>query len=200
MCCPGWSSSLVENKAQSLLIIGTMQRLSNRLYDSNRKGSKHKNIEMSPAVSLEVIDTSIAQENWLGVKAEHQGLDNTKSLSIPMYECSVWPAAGMEIKDGWTRDSSKSFRQNRGPRNISVTNAIREFDVLFMALLVALRFFQLITCFIHLKATLLSLHRALPFLHQMEPLVLDASADKITAAGARRDTCFNAPSLSSSKM
>jgi hypothetical protein len=136
MSCPGWSSSLVENKAQSLLIIGTMRRSSTRLYDSNRKGSKHKNIEMSPAVSLEVIDTSIAQENWLGVKAEHQGLDNTKSLSIPIYECSVWPAAGMEIKDGWTSDSSKSFRQNRGPRSISVTNAICEFDALFMALLV----------------------------------------------------------------
>jgi hypothetical protein len=132
LSCPGWSSSLVRSKAQSLLVIGTMQRAStgSRFYDFNRAGSKHKNLELSPAVSLEVIDTTIAQENWLGAKAE-KGADKdgnaTHSLTVPINECSVWPGAGMEIKDGWMRDCPKELvRQTRGPRSVSVTNAICE--------------------------------------------------------------------------
>jgi hypothetical protein len=124
--CLGWNSSLTYNKAHSLIAIGLMHRSSEmKLYES---GTKDKDLYLSPAISLEVIDTSLAQEFWLRSKIEACKNDRNSTSNIPLSECSVWPAAGMEVKDGWTRDSAQIHSlQNLGLRGVSVTNKMCEF-------------------------------------------------------------------------
>ena len=96
---PGWGS--MDNDDNSirgvLLVIGLEQR---QRKDSARPMSEMRpppqHYSLSPVISLEVINTTLAEELY----------DNIKSRGdecIPLCDCIVWPASGMEIKDGWIR-------------------------------------------------------------------------------------------------
>ena len=81
----------------ALLVIGLEQR---QRKDSTRPMSEMRpppqHYSLSPIISLEVINTTLAEELY----------DNIKSRGdecIPLCDCIVWPASGMEIKDGWIR-------------------------------------------------------------------------------------------------
>ena len=136
--CPGWNPDEAGIKAQYLLALGLMQRFTveNRINGVDRTESKNNNLNLSPAISLEVIDTSLAQKYWLRTKQEEASQSRTHSENIPcviisLAECSVWPAAGMEVRDGWIRDTSlrKGQRHQQGLRNVSITNKMCEFFI-----------------------------------------------------------------------
>lgn len=115
MTCPGWSTSFVNKKVQSLISIGLVQRSSeeNRMYGADRTRFRGTNQDLPPAMSLEVIDASLAQEHWQKQLIEYKSetTTNNQPPAILLSECSVWPQAGMEVRDGWTRRKEK-VRQN----------------------------------------------------------------------------------------
>lgn len=138
--CPGWDPNVAGIKAQYLLALGLMQRSTpeNRIYGVDRAESKnhYQNLPPSPAISLEVIDASLAHEHWLHAKQEeaHSSCINNSQNEpciISLAECSVWPAAGMEVRDGWIRDASlkKGHHQHLGSRNVFVINKMCEFCI-----------------------------------------------------------------------
>ncbi|KAL3805121.1 hypothetical protein HJC23_003349 [Cyclotella cryptica] len=130
IACPGWSSSFTDGTPPSLLVIGLMQRQQeSSLYDAT--GLKSKYQELSPAISLEVIDAALVQDNWLRLKQEESDQKHDAAdLCVMLNDFSVWPAAGMEIKDGWTRSdvpTRETVSRALGLRSCSTTNKICHF-------------------------------------------------------------------------
>ncbi len=124
LSCPGWSGS--ESIIQSLLVVGTEQRQ----YANTRRDQSSPNNELSPAMSLEMINASLAESLWRKAKNEFDPKD-TKHISL--CDCSVWPAAGMELKYGWLhrkvpdvkQKPNNTIEQHRG----SATSKICEYSV-----------------------------------------------------------------------
>jgi hypothetical protein len=126
LACPaGWGES--ECIIQSLLVVGTEQRQ----YANTRRDQTSQNNELSPAISLEMINASLAETLWRKAKNK---VDDKDTKHIPLCDCSVWPAAGMELKYGWLHSSTKpdmkqkpinTIEQHRG----SATSKICEYRV-----------------------------------------------------------------------
>jgi hypothetical protein len=134
IACPGWSSSLAGGEpSSSLLVMGLMQRQQeNGLCGAelNRTGLKSNYQELSPAISLEVIDAALTQKYWSHMKSGESCKHDTRDLCVTLNDFSVWPAAGMEIKDGWTRNDDHtrdSLCRALGLRSVSITNKICKF-------------------------------------------------------------------------
>ena len=129
MTCPGWSPSLVNKKMQSLISIGLMQSSSeeNRMYGADPTKFRSTNQDLPPAISLEVIDASLAQEYWHKQQKEYKSgtTTNNQPSTILLCECSVWPQAGMEVRDGWTRAKEK-VRQNLSKNPSIIINKMCE--------------------------------------------------------------------------
>ena len=100
LSCPGWGG------AQSFIAVGTEQRqYTNAMRDC---GSSLPNQELSPAISLDMINASLVESMWRKRSNKGDPIRNkTNDKSIPLSDCSVWPAAGMELKDGWLRSTTK---------------------------------------------------------------------------------------------
>ena len=83
------------------------------MYGADRTRFRGTNQDLPPAMSLEVIDASLAQEHWQKQLIEYKSetTTNNQPPAILLSECSVWPQAGMEVRDGWTRRKEK-VRQN----------------------------------------------------------------------------------------
>ena len=117
LSCPGWGGS--ESIIQSLLVVGTEQRQ----YANTRRDQTSPNNELSPAISLEMINASLAETLWRKAKNE---VDDKDTKHIPLGDCSVWPAAGMELKYGWLHRKIPDVKQK--PNNtISATSKICEY-------------------------------------------------------------------------
>ena len=129
--CVACRGSLANNKSSCLVALGLMQRQKeSNLMDTNRKCSYQ---EMSPAVSLDVFDATMAEEHWSRMKEERTetnstAADNRYEGIISLNQCSIWPAAGMEFRDGWTRSDGRycheTVSQALGLRSVSITNKI----------------------------------------------------------------------------
>ena len=136
----------------SLLVVGVEQRQSvNGAYNEAMNGlssnpassrvtvSRHY---LSPAISLNVINATLAESFWTQMKDgfvdQGSGLKGDDCISLQ--DCSIWPMAGMEIKDGWTRtpvrrgDSRDKLFGMLGLQRVSVTNRICETCLLIDAL------------------------------------------------------------------
>ena len=101
LSCPGWGES--ESIIQSLLVVGTEQRQ----YSNTRRDQTSPNNELSPAISLEMINTSLAESLWRKAKNKVDPKDTKDTKHIHLCDCSVWPAAGMELKYGWLHSLTK---------------------------------------------------------------------------------------------
>jgi hypothetical protein len=106
LSCPGWGGA--KAKVNSLLVVGTEQRQNaNAMRDSGT--SSLPNHELSPAISLDMINASLAESMWR--KRSNTGDSSSNKTNndkgIRLSDCSVWPAAGMELKDGWLRSKTK---------------------------------------------------------------------------------------------
>lgn len=97
LCCTGWGGDKTNAK-DSFLVVGTEQRqYSNTL----------SNFSPSPAISVDVINASLAESIWRRSNAGDPRSNSINDKVIPLSDCSVWPAAGMELKDGWLRGTTK---------------------------------------------------------------------------------------------
>ena len=120
ICSPGggWECSSKKGaRKDPLLIVGLEYRLC-----LNATPSVQHHV-LSPAISLEAINATLC-ENY--TRTDGPGFNKCISLN----ECSVWPAPGKEIKDGWTRRAPLrrgSFPfEMLGVQRTSVTNKICE--------------------------------------------------------------------------
>lgn len=100
LSCPGWGET--KAKAQSLLVVGTEQR--QHANATRDYGAPLPHNGLSPAISLDMINTSLLESIWR--KSNNKGDPSSKKV-VPLLDCSVWPAAGMELKDGWLRSTTK---------------------------------------------------------------------------------------------
>lgn len=100
LSCTGWGGV-----GPQLLVVGTEYRqYANAKRDSGTPLLNH----LSPAISLDMINASLAESMWRKMKYEGDTSNiKAKSKGIPLCDCSVWPAAGMEIKDGFIHSSTK---------------------------------------------------------------------------------------------
>ena len=89
---PGWDG--IKEQAPSLLVVGTERR---------QHGTILSNQNSPPGISLDMINVSLAESKWNERNSTELPSSN-KVISLS--ECSVWPAAGMELKDGWLRGTS----------------------------------------------------------------------------------------------
>ncbi|KAK1741615.1 hypothetical protein QTG54_007188 [Skeletonema marinoi] len=100
LSCPGWGGTKAQS--HSLLVVGTEQRqYANATRDSL---APLPNQDLSPAISLDMINASLAESMW---RESNVTGDSSSNKAIPLSDCSVWPAAGMELKDGWLRGTTK---------------------------------------------------------------------------------------------
>ena len=141
---PGWEQTTerTENaKVQdALLVVGIEQCQREDPSQSSMKAvspDSSSHYSLSPAISLEVMNATLAEQFWDQIK-QSEPFDPYKCISL--YDCSVWPAAGKEIKDGWMRGSS--MRRGVDPRDklfgmlglqrTSVTNKLCELKCLII--------------------------------------------------------------------
>lgn len=100
LSCAGWGGT--KTNAHSLLVVGTEQRqYANATRDC---GATLPQQDLSPAISLDMINASLAESMWK--KSNDKG-DSSSNMTLPLSDCSVWPAAGMELKDGWLRSTTR---------------------------------------------------------------------------------------------
>ncbi len=100
LSCPGWGET--KAKAHSHLVVGTEQRqYANATRDY---GAPLPHNKLSPAISLDMINASLLESIWR--KSSEKGDTSSKKV-VPLSDCSVWPAAGMELRDGWLRSTTK---------------------------------------------------------------------------------------------
>ena len=100
LSCTGWSG--IKADAASFLVVGTEHRqYANVTRDYGAPLPQH---DLSPAISLDVINASLAESIWK--ESDDEGDSRSKKI-VPLSDCSVWPAAGMELKDGWLRSTMK---------------------------------------------------------------------------------------------
>jgi len=127
----GWGE-VSENGA--LLVVGLEQRqkedASNQV-PMNGLGLSLQHHSLSPAISLEVINITLAEEV---VTIEGETGSSSRKI-IPLQDCSVWPASGKEIKDGWMRSGKRKGIDPRDKlfsalQRTSVTNKICKSSVL----------------------------------------------------------------------
>ena len=81
------------SRRSTLLFIGTEQLQRNCSKTSSGSFAAAACHSLSPAVSIEVVDSSLVKKIW----------DKTGSV-VHLSCCSIWPEAGKEMKDGWTRN------------------------------------------------------------------------------------------------
>ena len=98
---PGWvkSSKNEHQMKHALLVVGLEQRQRENATvqaPMNGLGPSAQYHSLSPAISVEVINTTLAEEIYSNVKS-------SSGNCISFHDCSVWPASGREIKDGWMR-------------------------------------------------------------------------------------------------
>ncbi|KAL9188557.1 hypothetical protein ACHAXT_006935 [Thalassiosira profunda] len=132
--CTGWANSDEGEAATNaaLLAVGLEQRQRDRASQDamHAMAPSVPHFSLSPAISLEVINVTLAEEQWR--KKGGGEADEYASL----YDCGVWPAAGKEIKDGWMRgspmrrgiDPRDKLYQILGVQRTSVTNKICCFE------------------------------------------------------------------------
>lgn len=160
LSCPGWGRRSCLNKNNdknctsdegkqcedssptSLLVVGLVQRQSesgifhdamNRL-NPGPTSSGVSNPHLSPAISIDVIDSTLVETTWCQMKdnLEPNGDTCIGDDLVPLKDFSIWPIAGKEIKDGWTRDPvRKDLRRNslfgmKGLQRLSVTDRLCE--------------------------------------------------------------------------
>ena len=122
----GWGE-VSENGA--LLVVGLEQRqredASNQV-SMNGLGLSLQHHSLSPTISLEVINTTLAQEVYAAIKGE---TESSSRKIITLQDYSVWPASGKEIKDGWMRSGKRKGIDPRDKlfsalQRTSVTNKI----------------------------------------------------------------------------
>lgn len=84
--------ALSTSRRSTLLFIGTeqLQRNGSKMTSGSLAATCHS---LSPAISLEVVDAFLVKKMW----------DKTGAV-VDLTCCSIWPAAGKEMKDGWTRN------------------------------------------------------------------------------------------------
>ncbi|EED91595.1 predicted protein [Thalassiosira pseudonana CCMP1335] len=125
---PGWGCGQT-NEQLSPVVVGLEQRQSESgpRYEGMAEKIHH---DLSPAISLEVINTSVAEIVWNETtgNVEKESADQC----IALQDCTVWPAPGMEIKDGWIRNSAMSTKDSvfakLGLKRVSVTSKICCFE------------------------------------------------------------------------
>jgi len=139
---PGWGSPRRDKGA--LLVVGTERRLRENANQDTMSGMfpSTPHHSLSPAISLEVINATLAEKYWCQIKNSEVGQSEVLSEFSPnggncvsMYDCSIWPAAGKEIKDGWIRgslrrgvDPKDGLYSMLGLQRTSVTNQICCFE------------------------------------------------------------------------
>ena len=129
LSCAGWGGT--KTNAHSLLVVGTEQRqYANATRDYGAPLPQH---DLSPAISLDMINASLAESMWR--KSNDKG-DSSSNKAVPFSDCSVWPAAGMELKDGWLRsttkikpDSKQQLFNSADLQRISATRKLREYFI-----------------------------------------------------------------------
>ncbi|KAL7552202.1 hypothetical protein ACHAWF_015423 [Thalassiosira exigua] len=95
---PGWAVPAKEETQveASMLVVGLEHRQSDHANQNSMTSMSASlpNRSLSPAISLEMVNATLAERLW------HQ---NSPEKVVQLQDCSVWPAAGKEIKDGWLR-------------------------------------------------------------------------------------------------
>lgn len=126
LSCPGWNfaqegeeaggscdekSRNRRGKSSSLLVVGLAQRQSLHGIETLAKTSPDfvmPNQQLSPSISIDVINTTRADVLWSQIRKNSAKKQEEDILGcVPLNDCSVWPAAGKEIKDGWLRNSGR---------------------------------------------------------------------------------------------
>jgi len=127
LSCPGWDlaregekaggcfdekSQNRRGKSSSLLVVGLAQRQSLHGIETLAKASPDfamPNQQLSPSISIDVINTTLAEVLWSQIpKNAEKTLEEDIVGCVPLNNCSVWPAAGKEVKDGWLRTSGRT--------------------------------------------------------------------------------------------
>jgi len=127
LSCPGWdlaregekSGGCFDEKSQnrrgkssSLLVVGLAQRQSLHSIETLARASPDfamPNQQLSPSISIDVINTTLAEVLWSQIpKNAEKTLEEDIVGCVPLNNCSVWPAAGKEVKDGWLRNSGRT--------------------------------------------------------------------------------------------
>lgn len=136
---PGWGWLSNEEAQIALLVVG-MERRENASLQvcMHGIGPPVPHHSLSPALSLEVINVTLAQNLWAtGVNADGmRHLTGIRPRPVPLHDCIVWPAAGKEIKDGWLRGGSRRGVDPRdklfgalGLQRTSVTSKICQYEL-----------------------------------------------------------------------
>ena len=89
-CLPVPVRASSTSRRSTLLFLGTEQLQRNGYKTTSYTATCRT---LSPSVSIEVVDTSLVKKIW----------DKTGAV-VDLSCCSIWPAAGKEMKDGWTRN------------------------------------------------------------------------------------------------
>ena len=132
---PGWGWLSDEESQIALLVVG-MERRENAIHQvsMNGIGPSLLHHSLSPALSLEVINVALAEKFWSQTKnARGVNADDTKGIFL--HDCSVWPAAGNEIKDAWMRGATRRGMDPRdklfktlGLQRTSITSKICQYE------------------------------------------------------------------------
>jgi hypothetical protein len=138
----GWLSNEESNIA--LLVVGTECR-GNSLHQvsMNGIGPSVSHHSLSPAISLEVLNATLAEILWSKMST---GLNGKGNKCISLHDCSVWPSPGKEIKDGWLRGSSRRGMDTRdklfatlGLKKTSITSKICQYELIALVSALALQ-------------------------------------------------------------
>ncbi len=152
LSCPGWdvaqnevfgaggscdkTSRIKRGKSSSLLVVGLAQRQSLNNIETLAKASPDfavPNQQLSPAISIDVISTTHAELLWSQMLKSAEEMKEGEIACVPLNDCSVWPAAGKEVRDGWLRNSGRKRSHKEemlgmlGLQNISVAEKSCEF-------------------------------------------------------------------------
>ncbi|KAL7531219.1 hypothetical protein ACHAXR_003908, partial [Thalassiosira sp. AJA248-18] len=135
---PGWGRPSDEKAEKlmedALLVVGLEHRQREDGQNSmNAMAPSVPHYSLSPSLSLEMINATLAEKYWCRIRP---GSDPSKYISL--YDCSVWPAAGKEIKDGWIRgapltrgiDPRDKLFGTLGLQRSSITNHITIWSLL----------------------------------------------------------------------
>jgi len=141
----GWGREAASPRDGAPLVVGTERRPREAARREARHGARpspsHR--AWSPALSLEAIDASLAEREFLRRRRPRQAPDRGRGPAapsddgpvVPLGDCGVWPAPGREMKDGWTRgarrrgvDPRDELYDRLGVRPSSVTNRICCFE------------------------------------------------------------------------
>jgi hypothetical protein len=108
----GWGWLGDEDARIALIVVGT-ECPENSLHQvgMNGLGPPVSHHSLSPALSLEVLNATLAESLW-SIKSTGVKKDDNKYITL--HDCGVWPSPGNEIKDGWLRGSS---RKGMDPRD-----------------------------------------------------------------------------------